>query len=228
MKRHRQRGFLLNPYRFGGGGGGTDPLYSHVALHVVGNGVSISDVSQNGIALDVGAGVGQSSADLPGGMVFNGAADSRIKTPASGLLSLGTGDFCIDGFLRTTVTGSHQTILDTRGSSVQGVGLYAGETGKFLYTNNSISLIDSSVNFPLTAFHWAVERVSGVVTVYLNGVARGSATDSRTLGASPEYVIGQNYIGSQPLTGTASDIRVTLVARFMGNFTPPTPPLPTS
>jgi hypothetical protein len=65
--------------------------------------------------------------------------------------------------------------------------------------------------------------------VFVNGVLKGSATNTQNYSAQNSIM----YVGSQGvsmyLTGYIDDLRITKgVARYTQNFTPPTAPLPTS
>lgn len=73
---------------------------------------------------------------------------------------------------------------------------------------------------PLTYFHIAVEREGNVVTVYLNGVAKGSVTQAVVYPMLQGCRVAAKYYGQYRLTvGTA---------RYKGNFTPPAALFPTS
>lgn len=103
--RSRQRGFLLNPFRFGGGGGG-DPYFANVPLllHMNGANGSTTFTDSSGTPKTVtaynGAAISTAWSKFGGASgLFDGTND-YIDTPDNAGFTLGTSDFTIEGWVR--------------------------------------------------------------------------------------------------------------------------------
>lgn len=72
-------------------------------------------------------------------------------------------------------------------------------------------------------YRWAVVRNNGTTTLYINGIAQGSWADSTNF---PPGVLGIGMSAGNPgqynFSGWQDQIRVSKVARYTANFTPPT------
>lgn len=128
-------------------------------------------------------------------------------------------DFTIEGHLRPDHFNAYnQVYSDTVGPMQM---LVEGSTLKWF----DAPAAAAPAVLPLLAWsHYAIERVSGIVTVYLDGVggapvAKAGAVTVRRMGS---------YNGSiEFFNGCMDEIRVTKgVARYNGNFVPPYAPFP--
>lgn len=74
--------------------------------------------------------------------------------------------------------------------------------------------------------HIAFVQNNGVLTIYVDGVAQGTgSTSGHTFGNNSNPLYIGNYVsGGYPLTGYLDEFRLSSVARYTGNFTPPTSP----
>lgn len=102
-------------------------------------------------------------------------------------------------------------------------------SGVIGYYNNGASFNSASGKFSLnTWFHCAVVRSSNTVKIYIDGVDTGaSTTDTGTLYI--KNISGYNGGGSgYNVLGYFDDVRITNVARYTSNFTPPTAAFPDS
>jgi hypothetical protein len=71
--------------------------------------------------------------------------------------------------------------------------------------------------------HAAIVRHNGTVTVYVNGVSVATASDSTIYNTVNGFVFGaQGGSDNLPFTGNVVGARVSTVARYTANFTPPT------
>lgn len=141
-----------------------------------------------------------------------------------------TGDFTIEAWVNmpTTATGGPYTIF--------GNTSYPGGVFDFRYYNNAfqISLNGTSSTTisgtsgsltPNLWYHVAAVRSGSTVTVYVNGKALGTTTNSSTLGYnSTTYGVGSSDSGgSNRFIGKISNIRVVNgTAVYTANFNPPT------
>jgi hypothetical protein len=181
-----------------------------------------------------------SASAFSGSVYFDGS--SKLTVPAGTAFAYGTGDFTVEGwfFVPTmtlpnygaalfaqTVSGTNYFLLYLDGSSN---GVPSGKIGWTGATSGSGAGIASGSNLYTagTWNHFAVCRVSGMVTVYLNGLG-GTATANSTNFTDTSYlptVGGYTNGAANNFTGYLSNLRVVKgTAVYTGNFTPPTTPL---
>ncbi|HRH94013.1 MAG TPA: hypothetical protein PKV72_05795, partial [Candidatus Peribacteria bacterium] len=145
-----------------------------------------------------------------------------------------TGDFTVDAWvyedantsvnrvlIAQTAVNDHQwALMLTSGNKLQ--GQFKTSTGM------TVSITDT-VNFPTAQWvHVAFERSGNTFRVYKNGTAVGtnisSSASLKTL-SSRYLMLGNrypyNFAGDQNFTGYMDEIRISKVARYSGNFTPP-------
>lgn len=160
---------------------------------------------------------------------FDGAGD-YLSTPSTSDLAFGTGDYCIEAWVYLSALGTERCLLDTRAAtSDTGVYLYVSATNyPTLFGNNAAIVTGSSTLSATTWYHLAAVKVSGTVTLYLNGVSIGSASSAYTVTCPGAVVIGRK-IGStsNDWSGYLDDLRVTKgTGRYTGAFTPPSRAFP--
>lgn len=242
--RSRQRGFLLNPFRFGGTPpGDTDPYFSNVSLllHMDGANGSTTFTDSSGTPKTVTAyGNAQISTDQSkyGGAsgLFDGAGD-YLTIPQNSAFDLGIGDFTIDLWFRPTAVNVYHALLYTGAYETGQFSLRVTDTGRLqTFINNGTNgygLVTGSTQ--LTAGSWSFISVScnaGVIRVFLNGNLETSKENTSYI-----YNSSLLYIGAQVASGTPAlspsghieEFRITKgVARYTANFTPPTAPFPNS
>ena len=158
---------------------------------------------------------------------FNGTT-SYLNNTGNNALDFGTSDFTVEYWAYSNSFSNSPTIIDGRNQASYGNGYadYFTTTGVFhLYLNNSDVYASSQSISTNTWFHIAVVRISGQISVYINGTKSGSSfTLSGSLGA-PDFRIGRNN-SSGYWNGFVSNIRIVKgTAVYTANFTPPTTPL---
>jgi hypothetical protein len=83
---------------------------------------------------------------------------------------------------------------------------------------------------PLNSWHhFAIQRNGGTIWLFLDGVLVNGKTISpaATLAASGNPLSIGNYANNAyPMNGYIDNIRISNIARYTGNFTPPTTPYP--
>ena len=162
---------------------------------------------------------------------FSADGDDLISATVND--SMGTGDFCLEGWAWSEPnTHGISIIIDTRGGSGgtarpvlaihnQGKNLVAELPGGNLTSANSLNQYEWN--------HVAAVRNSETVTLYVNGVAYGTTVQSSTdFGTVPNYRVGVDDDGSPAVyhRGYLCDTRVVLGSPvYTSNFTPPTAPL---
>jgi len=181
-------------------------------LETVGNARIINDIKKYGT----------------GSMYFDGTGDYllALSTPN---YDFGTGNFTIEMWINIpNVNATWNTIISRAYGIAGGWRLYKNNSNNQLrwYHNlTSIVLTTGSTLQNNTWSHIAVVRNNGTLSIYIDGVSRGSASDSNNYNPGNYAVeIGSGVVTSAfPYTGYIDDLRITKgVARYTANFTPPT------
>ena len=162
-------------------------------------------------------------------MSFDGTGDT-LNSPPSQVLSLGSGNWTIECWVRLNATGTETTIGQSKNYYT------AGFNGNFIFRVGTTNLwrsfdgqasqttIDGTFSWSTGVwYHVAWVRNSGTVTVYRDGTSLGSVSDSKTLSDSANGIILGNSLNAY-----IDDLRITVgLARYTTTFTPPTAALPT-
>lgn len=192
-----------------------------------------SDVSSSAHAITANGGAQLSTARPKFGTAaseHDGAGD-YWSAPNSSDFNFGSGDFTVEGWLETdTVSGPHSVIgyangsaansnysfyVLSSGSQLQGA-IYSGSTG---YTAVKSGLVTG------TKHHFALVRNGGTLTLYLDGVGgTGINVTAVTVNNPAASVLHIGEVqGFFSWDGMLDMLRITKgVARYTGNFTPPT------
>lgn len=167
-------------------------------------------------------------------MYFDGSSTVAITADGSTGFSFGTGDFTVEMWVYPTTTGAQKILYDSRPTSSNGLypAIFISTTNTVrYYVNSAFQITGTTAMTTNTWNHVALVRLSGMTTLYLNGVQEGSTyTDSNG------YIVGTNRpmigndgstAGANPFAGYIDDLRVTKgVARYTTTFTPPPAPFP--
>jgi hypothetical protein len=175
-----------------------------------------------------------SAATYGGSGYFDGNGDYLTGASTSG--QLGSGNFTFEcwAYLTSKAT-TYPCLYNNYSSYTSGsFGVYAGASAATKYqvaiNGASFPTIQSTIDIVYNQWnHIAVVRNSGVITLYINGVADGTYTTSATLNGTS----GTNWIGTAGdsvttsyINGYLSNLRtVAGTAVYTANFTPPTAPL---
>jgi len=171
------------------------------------------------------------------GSVFLDGSSDYIKIENNEAFGFGTGDFTIElwVFPSGLIFGDFNPIIDLRtGPGSNGVVITINFGRNIVVVNpagtpSSFTSINSLINEQWN--HLAVQRRNSVWEIYINGILDSStATGSNNLESSRPCFIGTfNDFGvnSRFFRGYLDDLRITKgIARYTGNFTPPTQQLP--
>ncbi len=234
----RQRGFLLNPFRFGGAPApGGDPYWANVSALLKfdeGSGDAM-DSGPLGLVLTKGSLAGYSSDSRFGPYAgsFPGGETSSFTAAISSAFEFGAGSFTIEGWAKVAAASGEQVLLSMRRTVS---GLYSNmvrisPSGR-LGWSDGVAWRETASVVPLNSyFHFAISRADGHLGIYINGAEGYSGSNSADLSTPRGLVVGRTDIGdSQPaqaFVGLLDEIRITKgVGRYSTTFVPPTAPFP--
>lgn len=174
------------------------------------------------------------------GVIALGGTGDYLTVSSTGTPgNLGAGDFTVEvwHFLTSRVSNFPCLIGNYSSFAAGSFGLFAGHssstTTKYQLALNggSFPAINSAANISYNQrVHLAVVRSGSTITLYVNGIASGSTTNTATFsGTSGSLWVGAtgDSIANSAINGYIDDLRITKgVARYTSNFTPPASPFP--
>ena len=209
--------------------------YTKLALHsnTTNGSTTFTDSSSSAHGLTAVANAQHTTSSLHSGfgtssIIVDGSGDWVISNSTSADWSFGTGDFTVDFWARTNVTGSHGTFMHNRNATGGAANRWwIGQTGGRIGLNTSYAVITGSTTMSTgTWYHVALIRSSGTLSCYLNGVSDATAVSSYTVDFSPVDKLtigGSDPAGAYDYNGQLDEIRISKgIARWTSNFTPPT------
>ena len=215
-----------------------DANFSSVTLLLHGDGANggttFTDSSSNGVTVSRGGSTTTSTTQIKYGSssLFFGSANGNYLSLSKNVGAGVNTNYTFEGWIYPTAASSSAysiTFGNTSGSNVQLMNIYPG--GEVGYYNGGTVYKSAAGKIAFNQWnHFAVvRRFNNTVNIYINGVDVGlSISDTNAVGIN---VIG-GYGGSPTVynvIGYMDDIRITPgVARYTGNFTPPTAAFPNS
>ena len=212
-----------------------DAYYPQVAalLHFDGtNGsTTITDNSKNNLAVTSvnGAFISTAQSKFGGSSVFFDGTDDYVTAPDNSAFNFGTDNFTIEMWVNfANVTSTWQAIISRAYAIAGGWRLYKNDGDNQLRWYSNATLVVTTTASTLSNNTWshiAVVRNNGVITIYIDGVSRGSAASSTNYNPGSYAIeIGRGVVTSTyPMTGYIDELRITNgYARYTGNFTPST------
>lgn len=166
-----------------------------------------------------------------GSLIVDGTGD-WISTPDAANISFAGGNFTYEFFIRlAAVPSSYTPIFGKWGTASNNeiMMVMSNSTTITLYTSTTGSDANTQT-WTITAptqdvwYHWALVRNGNTWTMYVDGVGKGDNTVTDTLynGSSALHFGGVTGETPTGFNGFLDEIRVSNVARYTGNFTPPT------
>jgi hypothetical protein len=155
-------------------------------------------------------------------MYFDGTGDYLV-TKSSDLLTLGTGNFTVEFWVRYASATAYTTVIISRWfvefSNTRGFLFYDGITG---YTRAYTVALNQW-------YHVAVSRNGTSLRFFVDGTQLGATeTNSANITSDPTLEVGRGQGGLYLVDGYLQDLRITKgYARYTANFTPPTAAFPT-
>lgn len=163
-------------------------------------------------------------------LYFNGS--SRILYPGIAT-NLSSGNWTVDWWEYPTSSSSEARFCTEYTAGDYG-GILLGYNGTLLYISNALnnwSVVSGASAFtvtPNTWTHWAIVRNGNTLSTYRNGTLYWTTSISGNIYHSNGTFMGAigDYRSGDPsqFIGYIDEFRVSNVARWTGNFTPPTKP----
>jgi hypothetical protein len=152
--------------------------------------------------------------------------DDAITIPASSDF-LFTGDFTIDCWIRLNSRTSYDTIFQSQNPTNGMFQILINSSDQIYFyamPGTVVYLLSSGLTWNLNQwYHIALVRYGSAINLYRDGISVASGTNSQTLNTSDYGLAFGNALidGPAPLDGWIDEIRISNVARWTSNFTPP-------
>lgn len=220
---------IINPYRFGVGGG--DPYFASVSslLHGEGADGSTTFTDVKGHTWTPAGNAQIDTAQFKYGaasMLFDGSGDyiSGADSPEWDIAF--PGDFTIEMFARRSGAGTGDRFLVSRGNG--SVFLLRWNAAGNLQVFIGATLI-CTYAFAFTTntwYHIAFTRSGSTVRLFVDGTQQASGSYGAPIGGTDPILIG-GYVTGDYFAGHVDEFRFTNgVARYTANFTPPAAQFP--
>ena len=144
---------------------------------------------------------------------FDGSND-YVQVPNSSALQLGTGDFTIEMWWYMIGSGNCRGFTLGDAYDANGMELYLGSSGTSLnvYIENATRITADSVPSFDTWHHYVIERTSGTMKLYIDGVVQsGTYSSSQSLGTGTD---GDLRIGVEYYNGGLSFVGDCKISNF--------------
>ncbi|BAI71466.1 laminin G [Azospirillum sp. B510] len=152
---------------------------------------------------------------------FDGASYWRV--PASYKIAFGsTQNITYETFVRFSSISSqaYHVLLDGNTGGSAGIQIGVNGTSKQFYYYDGATRTHATVAQPDVSYHVAWVRYNGVSKLYINGVGSAGVGDAISYAAMP-LGIGAMNNGNNPISGWQDQVRISKVARYTSDFTPP-------
>lgn len=181
-----------------------------------------------GKAISVSGNAQQSTAQFKFGtasLLFDGVGDS-VSSATSTDFEFGTGDFCVEFFVRRLRTGVIEHLFDQRNVEPEVTPtVYIDAADKLIfYTNGAARITGTTSMVTGTWYHVAVSRISGNTRLFLNGTQESSTyVDSNTYLSRPVKFGARNFDNNLGFQGYIDEVRISKgQGRYSTTFTPTT------
>ena len=151
-----------------------------------------------------------------GSASFNGTTD-YLTFDASNSFGLATGDFTIEAWVKTSAAG---TLIDFRNYPTDYGHFYLATGGYLAFDHTYGSIVGTTTVTDNTWHHVAFVRYKNILTLYVDGADSGAAIANANIGSNRQARVGAKVDGTNFFSGNIDELRVTKVARYVGEFTP--------
>ena len=200
-----------------------DPYWQYVSLLIQGeNGITDSSSQRKSLSLVGQAQVSTAQAKYGTGSIAVDGTGDYVDAGSSPRFAMGTADFTIETWAKSNVAGKQNAyflMLDSTG------GLSFGIENGWLLLGRRATSTDVNVSYSVDTswHHYAVTRSNGVVRIFVDGVQRTMGSNSVNYSVTGPARIGGFNLAGYEWNGHLDDFRITQgVARYVGNFQPPT------
>ena len=132
-------------------------------------------------------------------LAFNRTGSNYVSVPASGDWNFGTGNFTVEWWQFQTVDNITQRIFTINGKSFAvSIEDFVSNKTFFCWVGNGLAFYTTISSYMNTWVHFAITRSGSTVTLYMNGVSKGTGTSSSSAGDGSSTL----YIGSEAFNAT--------------------------
>ena len=226
--KHKQRGFLMNPHRFGVAGGDPDFASVTALFHADGadNDTTSTDSSLSARALTAFGNAKISTTQSKWGgssFAFDGAGDYWTAAHDAGL-NLGSGLFAIEMFVYLNSLTGYQAFVSKKatGQNFRAYQIYksdAADNQKLYFTATAndtswgIVLASAANALSVTTWHFiqVIRTTGNVWKLYVDAVEKASSTTALTIADTTNpLVLGISLTSNDaPMNGYIDDFRIT-------------------
>lgn len=216
-----------------------DPFSSSVALLLNGNGANGSTVfSDSSLSPKTVTRLGTptistAQSKFGGASMFFSNNGLQISNPQTAFNGPWSGDFTIEAWTRPTSvptsqgSGAERVVLgQIQWPDASGWMFYYDQNRLCMFINNSQVVGTVTGNWQAdTWYHVATTRSGSTVRVFLNGIQLASGTNTNPIfntNTLPATIATDTGGDTTFLPGYLDDLRVSSIARYTGDFTPPT------
>jgi hypothetical protein len=166
-----------------------------------------------------------------GSKSYNSSTTGNLSVASDATMVLGSA-MTVEFWLYRTAALGDTTILSSKTANTTTGQTSIGQQsdkglGIYLTDGSGWKTLAPAAAFTLNKWqHCAVVYANGVYTGYIGGVAQGTLTSALTFGLSGStWTIGGNqYNTASQFPGYIDELRVSNIARYTANFTPPSAP----
>lgn len=151
-----------------------------------------------------------------GSASFNGTTD-YLTFDASSTFGLGANDFTIEAWVKTSAAG---TLLDFRNYAADYGHFYLATGGYLAFDHTYGAIVGTTTVTDNNWHHVAFVRYKNILTLYVDGLDTGAAIANANIGSNRQARVGAKVDGTNFFAGNLDELRVTKVARYVGEFTP--------
>lgn len=152
---------------------------------------------------------------------FTGSTNN-ILSPTSIGTSIGSGDFTWEGWIYCTSLSAQYGVFSFSSGPVYGLYINTDQTLQLYGVSTAVNTTEK-ISLSLWT-HLAFVKSAGVCSVFINGVkCSNTLSISTSLSGLACRLGNQNNLAS-PFIGYMDECRISTIARYTSNFTPPTAP----
>lgn len=154
-----------------------------------------------------------------GSIYFNGT-NGYLSAADSTDWNFGTGDFTIEFWVNFTSVPAAAGLVN-RGQNNQFEIIFSSN-GLHFFIGGGAAIIDAAFT-PTTNtwYHIAAIRFGTACNIYVNGTSIGSGTSGANASGSNPILVGAETVIANFFNGFIDELRISNIARWTGNFSPP-------